>query len=63
LKKFWIAVVFTLPIFIIAMSEMLSNNPLNDVMEQNIGIGFSLVYLFQSFFMPLGCFLNVLIKV
>ena len=34
LKKFWIAVVFTLPIFIIAMSEMLSNNPLNDVMER-----------------------------
>ncbi|GAL00525.1 lead, cadmium, zinc and mercury transporting ATPase [Nonlabens ulvanivorans] len=28
LKKFWIAVAFTLPIFIIAMSEMLPNNPL-----------------------------------
>ncbi|GBF21604.1 silver exporting P-type ATPase [Arenibacter sp. NBRC 103722] len=34
LKKFWIAVVFTLPIFIIAMSEMLNNNPLYDIMEQ-----------------------------
>ena len=34
LKKFRIAVVFTLPIFLIAMSEMLTNNPLYDVMEQ-----------------------------
>ncbi|WP_179354335.1 heavy metal translocating P-type ATPase [Winogradskyella vidalii] len=33
-KKFKIAVVFTLPIFLIAMSEMLSNNPLYDIMEQ-----------------------------
>ena len=34
LKKFWIASVFTFPIFIIAMSEMLNNNPLYDIMEQ-----------------------------
>ncbi|WP_028283540.1 heavy metal translocating P-type ATPase [Olleya marilimosa] len=34
LKKFWIASVFTLPVFIIAMSEMLNNNPLYDIMEQ-----------------------------
>lgn len=34
LKKFWIASVFTLPIFIIAMSEMLNNNPLYDIMDQ-----------------------------
>ena len=34
LKKFWIATAFTLPIFLIAMSEMLTNNPLYDVMEQ-----------------------------
>ncbi|MDN3663803.1 heavy metal translocating P-type ATPase [Algibacter miyuki] len=34
LKKFKIAVAFTLPIFLIAMSEMLPNNPLYDVMEQ-----------------------------
>ncbi|SMG48609.1 heavy metal translocating P-type ATPase [Arenibacter troitsensis] len=33
LKKFWIATAFTLPIFIIAMSEMLTNNPLYDVLE------------------------------
>ncbi|WP_339706872.1 heavy metal translocating P-type ATPase [uncultured Kriegella sp.] len=32
LNKFKIAVVFTLPIFIIAMSEMIPNNPLYDVL-------------------------------
>ncbi len=30
MKKFWIAVIFTIPIFIIAMSEMIPNNPLYD---------------------------------
>ncbi|WP_339666640.1 heavy metal translocating P-type ATPase [Maribacter arcticus] len=34
LKKFWIAVGFTLPIFLIAMSEMIPSNPLYDVMGQ-----------------------------
>ena len=34
LKKFWIATAFTLPIFLIAMSEMLNNNPLYDILEQ-----------------------------
>jgi Cu+-exporting ATPase len=34
LKKFWIAVAFTVPIFLIAMSEMIPNNPLYGVMEQ-----------------------------
>ena len=34
LRKFWIATAFTLPIFLIAMSEMLHNNPLYDIMEQ-----------------------------
>lgn len=34
LKKFWIATAFTLPIFLIAMSEMLNNNPLYDIMVQ-----------------------------
>ncbi|MDN3619410.1 heavy metal translocating P-type ATPase [Polaribacter undariae] len=33
-KKFWIAVAFTLPIFLIAMSEMIPNNPLYTIMEQ-----------------------------
>jgi Cu2+-exporting ATPase len=34
LKKFWIATAFTLPIFLMAMSEMLNTNPLYDIMEQ-----------------------------
>lgn len=34
LKKFWIAVVFTVPIFLMAMSEMLTHNPLYEIMEQ-----------------------------
>ncbi len=34
LKKFWLAVAFTLPIFLIAMSEMIPNNPLYDLMGQ-----------------------------
>ncbi|SEC45867.1 Cu2+-exporting ATPase [Maribacter dokdonensis] len=34
LKKFWIALAFTLPIFIIAMSEMIPENPLYKVMPQ-----------------------------
>lgn len=33
-KKFKISVAFTLPIFLIAMSEMLTNNPLYDILEQ-----------------------------
>lgn len=32
-KKFWLATAFTLPIFIIAMSEMIPNNPLYDLMD------------------------------
>ncbi|MER3375365.1 MAG: heavy metal translocating P-type ATPase [Allomuricauda sp.] len=32
LKKFWIAVAFTLPIFLIAMSEMIPENPLYKLM-------------------------------
>ncbi|SRX54847.1 heavy metal translocating P-type ATPase [Aequorivita sp. CIP111184] len=34
LRKFWLAVVFTVPIFLIAMSEMIPNNPLYDLMQQ-----------------------------
>lgn len=33
LKKLWIASIFTLPIFLIAMSEMISENPLYDVIS------------------------------
>ncbi|SDS52180.1 heavy metal translocating P-type ATPase [Gramella sp. MAR_2010_147] len=36
LRKFWIAVGFTLPIFIIAMSEMIPNNPLYEVADMKI---------------------------
>ncbi|NAY90791.1 heavy metal translocating P-type ATPase [Muricauda sp. JGD-17] len=34
LKKFWVAVAFTLPVFLIAMSEMVPNNPLYKIFEQ-----------------------------
>jgi len=34
LKKFWIAVAFTLPIFLITMSEMIPNNPLFTILVQ-----------------------------
>ena len=34
LKKFWLSLAFTFPIFLIAMSEMLSNNPLYAMMGQ-----------------------------
>ena len=34
LRKFYVASVFTLPIFLIAMSEMLTNNPLYELLEQ-----------------------------
>lgn len=32
-KKFWIAVAFTLPIFLIAMSDMLAHNPLYTILD------------------------------
>ncbi|MFB9056312.1 heavy metal translocating P-type ATPase [Mariniflexile ostreae] len=35
LNKFWMAVGFTLPIFIIAMSEMIPNNPLYKILDIN----------------------------
>ncbi len=34
LKKFWVAVAFTAPILLMAMSEMIPNNPLYNMMEQ-----------------------------
>ena len=52
LKKFWIAVAFTLPIFLIAMSEMLNNNPLYDLMAQHywnwIQFGLSIPVVFYA---------------
>lgn len=35
LKKFWVALGFTLPVFLIAMSEMLARNPLFELINQN----------------------------
>lgn len=32
-KKFWISVVFTLPIFLIAMSDMLPQNPIYEILD------------------------------
>jgi len=55
LKMFWIAVAFTIPIFIIAMSEMILNNPLYDVMEQKwwnwIQFGLSIPVVFYATWM------------
>tara|TARA_R110000868_G_scaffold304437_21_gene565402 strand:- start:32771 stop:35260 length:2490 start_codon:yes stop_codon:yes gene_type:complete len=55
LKKFWIAVAFTLPIFIIAMSDMIPENPLFKVMDVNywnwIQFGLSLPVVFYATWM------------
>jgi len=55
LKKFWVAVAFTLPIFLIAMSEMLTNNPLYTVLELAhwnwIQFGLSLPVVFYATWM------------
>jgi Cu2+-exporting ATPase len=55
LKKFWIAVVFTGPIFLIAMSEMISNNPLYDWMPMKywnwVQFGLSLPVVFYATWM------------
>jgi heavy metal translocating P-type ATPase len=50
LKKFWIASVFTLPIFLIAMSEMISNNPLYEILEQKYWNWIQLVLSFPVVF-------------
>ena len=55
LKKFWIAVIFTLPIFLIAMSEALDNNPLYNILEQKqwnwIQFGLSILVVFYATWM------------
>ncbi|WP_292900991.1 heavy metal translocating P-type ATPase [Nonlabens sp.] len=55
LKKFWIALAFTLPIFLIAMSEMIPDNPLYDIMEQKwwnwIQFGLSIPVVFYATWM------------
>ncbi len=55
LKKFKIAAVFTFPVFVIAMSEMLPNNPLYNVMGQSawnwIQFGLSIPVVFYATWM------------
>ena len=55
LNKFWIAVAFTFPIFIIAMSEMIPNNPLYDWMPIKywnwVQFGLSLPVVFYATWM------------
>jgi heavy metal translocating P-type ATPase len=55
LKKFWIATAFTLPIFLIAMSEMVPNNPLYKIAEQKswnwIQLALSLPVVFYATWM------------
>ena len=55
LRKFWIAVGFTLPIFIIAMSEMIPNNPLYDLADMRVWnwvqFGLSLPVVFYATWM------------
>lgn len=55
LKKFWIALGFTLPIFLMAMSEMIPNNPLYDLMEQKwwnwVQFGLSIPVVFYATWM------------
>ena len=55
LKKFWIAVAFTLPIFLIAMSEMIPDNPMYDLADMKIWnwiqFGLSLPVVFYATWM------------
>lgn len=55
LKKFWIALAFTFPIFLIAMSEMLPNNPLYDILSVKywnwIQFGLSIPVVFYATWM------------
>ncbi|WP_300442006.1 heavy metal translocating P-type ATPase [Christiangramia sp.] len=55
LKKFWIAVAFTIPIFLIAMSEMIPDNPLYDLADMKIWnwiqFGLSLPVVFYATWM------------
>ena len=55
LKKFWIALGLTLPIFLIAMSEMIPDNPLYELMEQKgwnwIQFGLSIPVVFYATWM------------
>lgn len=50
LKKFWISTAFTLPVFLIAMSEMLHNNPLYEIMDQKYWNWIQFVFSFPVVF-------------
>lgn len=45
LKKLWVSIVFTIPIFVIAMSDMVPNNPMYKMMSQ---MGWNIVQLLLS---------------
>jgi len=55
LKKFWIAVAFTLPIFLLAMGEMWHGNPLHDLLSMKnwnwVQFGLSLPVVFYATWM------------
>ena len=55
LRKFWIATAFTLPIFLIAMSEMIPDNPLYEILEMRywnwIQFGLSIPVVFYATWM------------
>ncbi|MGB5364497.1 MAG: heavy metal translocating P-type ATPase [Aureibaculum sp.] len=55
LRKFWIACIFTVPIFLIAMSEMIPDNPLYKILEikywNYIQIGLSIPVVFYATWM------------
>ncbi|MEZ4968511.1 MAG: heavy metal translocating P-type ATPase [Flavobacteriaceae bacterium] len=55
LKKFWLALAFTMPIFFIAMSEMVPNNPLYTLLDMKywnwIQFGLSLPVVFHATWM------------
>ncbi len=54
-KKFWLSVILALPIFLIAMSEMFSDNPLYDILELKcwnwIQFGLSIPIVFYATWM------------
>lgn len=55
LNKFWVAVAFTIPIFIIAMSDMIPNNPMYDLMSMEawnwVQFGLSIPVVFYATWM------------
>ena len=55
LRKFWIACIFTLPIFLLAMSEMIPDNPLYKILEIKywnwIQLGLSIPVVFYATWM------------